>query len=107
MVEKLNMASAAAAYAKQAQEMNTLPTLDSTSEAGQPEDFSSLLKEAVREAADIGYKSERLSLAAAAGKADVNEVITAVAEAEVTLQAVTTVRDKVIQAYKDIIKMPI
>jgi flagellar hook-basal body complex protein FliE len=100
------MASAAAAYARSAAEMNKLPSLDSTKQVGE-QDFSDLLKQAVQEAADIGYKSERLSLAAAAGSADVNEVITAVAEAEVTLQAVTTVRDKVIQAYQEIIKMPI
>ena len=100
------IASAAAAYAKQSQEMNKLPTLESTQQA-QEGDFSDLLKEAVREAAGIGYRSEAMSLKAAAGQADVNEVVTAVAEAEVTLQAVTTIRDKVIQAYQDIIKMPI
>ncbi|SCA57903.1 Flagellar hook-basal body complex protein FliE 1 [Candidatus Terasakiella magnetica] len=100
------MASAAAAYAKQAQEMNNLPTLDSTKQAEEG-GFADLLKEAVQEAASIGYKSEAMSLKAAAGQADVNDVVTAVAEAEVTLQAVTTVRDKVIQAYQDIIKMPI
>jgi len=100
------MASAAAAYAKSAAEMNKLPTLESA-KGPEEQEFSDLLKAAVQEAADIGYKSERLTLAAAAGSADVNEVITAVAEAEVTLQAVTTVRDKVIQAYQEIIKMPI
>ncbi len=100
------MASAAAAYARQADQINKLPTLDNTQKAEEG-DFADLLKQAVQEAADIGYRSERLSLKAAAGEADVNEVVTAVAEAEVTLQAVTTVRDKVINAYQDIIKMPI
>ncbi|WP_240796794.1 flagellar hook-basal body complex protein FliE [Terasakiella sp. SH-1] len=100
------IASAAAAYAKQSQEINKLPTFDNAKEVSQ-DDFSDLLKQAVQEAVDIGYKSERMSLKAAAGQADVNEVVTAVAEAEVTLQAVTTVRDKVIQAYQEIIKMPI
>ncbi len=106
MAEEINMASAAAAYAKSAADMNKLPGLDGAKETG-GEEFSDLLKAAVREAADIGYKSEQMSLKAAAGQADVNEVITAVAEAEVTLQAVTVVRDKVIQAYQEIIKMPI
>lgn len=105
MVEGLNMASAAAAYAKSAQDVSKLPSLEGSKEAG--DDFSDLLKAAVQQAADIGYKGEQMTLAAAAGKADVNEVITAVAEAEVTLQAVTTIRDKVIQAYQEIIKMPI
>jgi flagellar hook-basal body complex protein FliE len=101
------VASAAAAYAKQAQEINKLPVLDSQKEVAGQDEFSDLLKQAVQEAIDIGYKSETMSLKAAAGQADVNEVVTAVAEAEVTLTAVTTIRDKVIQAYQDIIKMPI
>jgi len=33
-------------------------------------------------------------------------VITAVAEAEVTLQTVVAVRDRVIEAYRDIARMP-
>ena len=43
----------------------------------------------------------------AAGKADLGQVVTAVSNAEVTLQAAVAVRDKVIQAYMDIIRMPI
>jgi len=99
------MASAAAAYAKATQGMSIPPAADAA-QAGES-DFSDLLKAAVQEAAGVAYKGESASLAAAAGKADVNEVITAMAEAEVMLQAVTTVRDKVIQAYQEIIKMPI
>lgn len=99
------MASAVQAYSRVAEQATKLPVQG----VEQPEEmgFSDLLKQAVQEAAAIGYKSERATLAAAVGQADVNEVVTAVAEAEVTLQAVTTVRDRVIQAYQDIIKMPI
>lgn len=101
------MASAAAAYARQAQQINSRTPLGDTPPVEEGEGFADLLKEAVREAAAVGYKSETMSLKAAAGQADVNEVVTAIAEAEVTLQAVTTVRDRVIQAYNDIVKMPI
>ena len=99
------MASAAAAYAKATQGMSIPPAAESA--ASGDSEFSDLLKAAVQEAAGVAYKGERASLAAAAGKADVNEVITAMAEAEVVLQSVTVVRDKVITAYQDIIKMPI
>ena len=44
---------------------------------------------------------------AVAGKADMTQVVTAVSNAEVTLQAAVAVRDKVIQAYLDVIRMPI
>ena len=52
-------------------------------------------------------QGEAETLKAAAGKADVTDVVTAVAEAEVTLQTVVAVRDRVIQAYQEILRMPI
>ena len=44
---------------------------------------------------------------AATGKADLVDVVTAVAAAEATLETVVTVRDQVIKAYQDILRMPI
>ncbi len=41
------------------------------------------------------------------GKADLTDVVTAVSEAETALNAVVAVRDRVISAYQEIIKMPI
>ena len=41
------------------------------------------------------------------GKADMVNVVTAVSETEVAIDAVVAVRDRVIQAYDDIMKMPI
>ena len=42
-----------------------------------------------------------------AGKADLTDVVTAVSEAETALNTVVAIRDRVISAYQDIIKMPI
>ena len=69
--------------------------------------FADLVKSAIDEAIKIGKKSEEMSIKGVNDKADLNQVVTAVAEAEVTLQTVVAVRDKVIDAYKDIIRMPI
>jgi flagellar hook-basal body complex protein FliE len=44
---------------------------------------------------------------AAAGRADIVDVVTAIAAAETTLETVITVRDQVIQAYQEILRMPI
>ncbi|MDH5748790.1 MAG: flagellar hook-basal body complex protein FliE [Rhodospirillales bacterium] len=71
------------------------------------QDFSDLVKGAIREAVKINQQSENVSLAAVADRADLNEVVTAIAEAELTLRTVVSVRDKVIEAYKDILRMPI
>jgi flagellar hook-basal body complex protein FliE len=44
---------------------------------------------------------------AIAGKADLTEVVTAVTNAEITLKTVLAIRDRVIQAYQEIARMPI
>ena len=43
----------------------------------------------------------------AAGKADVVDVVTAVAESEAALETLVAVRDRVIAAYEEIMRMPI
>ena len=52
-------------------------------------------------------RASSISAAAVVGKADLTEVITAVTNAELTLQTATSVRDKVVQAYQEILRMPI
>jgi len=68
--------------------------------------FADLVKSAINEAVKIGERGEQLSIAGINGKADINQVVTAMAEAELTLQTVVTVRDKVLDAYKEILRMP-
>ena len=79
------------------------------SDAGQgnQNDFSQMVKNFAESAVEVGKKSEVQSAAAAAGKADLNSVVLAVAEAELTLNTVVAVRDKVLEAYRQIIRMPI
>lgn len=70
-------------------------------------DFSSVLKDAAKVAVGSLKEGETVSAAAIAGKADIREVVTAVANAQMTLDTVVTVRDKVINAYNEIMRMPI
>jgi|1185.fasta_scaffold503689_2 flagellar hook-basal body complex protein FliE len=74
---------------------------------GVGESFMSLVSTAAKDAVGSLHKSEQVSAAAAVGKADLNDVVTAVSNAEVTLQAAVAVRDKVIGAYQEILRMPI
>ena len=69
--------------------------------------FMSYLSNALQSSENLGYKSERLSVKALSGKADLTDVVTAVSDAETALDTVTAIRDRVINAYQDIIKMPI
>jgi flagellar hook-basal body complex protein FliE len=69
--------------------------------------FADLLKQAGGDAMGALKQGEAQSLQAVTGKADVTAVTAAVNNAELALQAVVAVRDKVIAAYQDISKMPI
>jgi flagellar hook-basal body complex protein FliE len=69
--------------------------------------FSDALREATESAVSSLREGEVQSLKAAAGTADINDVVMAVGKAEMTLQTVVTLRDRVIQAYQEIIRMPI
>ncbi|MFL5061930.1 MAG: flagellar hook-basal body complex protein FliE [Xanthobacteraceae bacterium] len=69
--------------------------------------FGSLLKNALGAIVEAGQTSDRQAQAMVAGKANIVDVVTAVAETEVAVEALVSVRDKVIQAYEEIMRMPI
>ncbi|HJN23356.1 MAG TPA: flagellar hook-basal body complex protein FliE [Rhodospirillales bacterium] len=71
------------------------------------EEFADLVKGAIKEAVKIGERGEGLSIANISGKTDLTQVVTAVAEAKLTLQTVVTVRDKILESYRQIIRMPV
>jgi flagellar hook-basal body complex protein FliE len=71
------------------------------------ENFSAALKEALSAVVEAGKKSDAQTQAAAAGKANIVDVVTAVAETEVAVDALVAVRDRVIAAYEEIMRMPI
>jgi flagellar hook-basal body complex protein FliE len=74
--------------------------------AGGPS-FGSLLKEVVGSVLDSGRKSDAQTQAMATGKANIVDVVTAVSETEVAVETMVSVRDKVIAAYEEIMRMPI
>jgi flagellar hook-basal body complex protein FliE len=71
------------------------------------DDFAGMVKGAIQGSIDKLKTGEKMSMKAVAGKADLQEVVAAVTAAEVTLDTVTAVRDKVITAYNEIMRMPI
>ena len=69
--------------------------------------FASVLKDTVGSVVEAGHKSDAQTVAMANGKANVMDVVTAVAETDVAVSTLVSVRDKVIQSYEDIMKMTI
>ena len=69
--------------------------------------FGDLVRKAAESAVDTLRQGEQASLQGVMGKADIAQVAAAVANADATLQTIVAVRDRVIGAYQDIIKMTI
>lgn len=69
--------------------------------------FADVLASYTQDAVQVLKQGEQATLLAAQGKADITEVVTAVSNAELTLQTIVSVRDRVINAYQDILRMPI
>jgi flagellar hook-basal body complex protein FliE len=69
--------------------------------------FGSVLKDVMTNVTAIGRRSDAQAESVAMGKANMIDVVTAVAESETAIQTLVSVRDKVIAAYEDILKMPI
>ncbi len=79
-----------------------------TSASGSGSDFASLLSRSLGSAVQTGQQAEAQATSAVSGSnTDLTQVVTAVSRAELALQTTTAVRDRVLQAYQDIIKMPI
>lgn len=69
--------------------------------------FADMVENQLGSIVEQGQAFEAQSMDYVQGRADVVDVVTAVAETEVLLETVVTVRDRVIQAYQEILRMPI
>ncbi len=101
----INPLQAAKAYAA-GQQMATGVAKDVTNNKPKA-DFGELLSNSINDVVDTGNHAEGSMMSHIAGKQDVVDVVTAVAEAEMAVKTLVNVRDRVITAYQDILKMPI
>ncbi len=95
-VAPISAATAASAYARV--------------DAGRPaslEGFGSALTEALQGVVDTGHAADKQAAAGIAGTGNLTDVVTAVSRAELALQSTMAIRDRVVAAYQDIMKMPI
>ncbi len=69
--------------------------------------FGDLLSKSLGSAINTSQQAETQATTAIEGGGDLTHVVTAVSRAELALQTTVAVRDRVLQAYQDIIKMSI
>lgn len=101
MIDKINPAAAAGIYKDiQNTDPNGVKGNDKVS-------FGDMVKNAGRSAVETLRESERMSAEAVTGEADLIDVVQAVTDAEMTLQTVVTMRDRMVSAYQEIMRMPV
>jgi flagellar hook-basal body complex protein FliE len=100
--------------------MTTIPTIVVTPSApaeaygrdgkpvsGKTDSFGETMSRVLDTAVQSGHKADDQVMQALSGGGNLTDVVTALSHAELTLQTATVVRDRVVQAYQDIMKMPI
>jgi len=69
--------------------------------------FGQMVQDAVETVVDKGRDADQKSIGLVEGKTDVVDVVTAISETEMALETMVTVRNRVISAYEEIMRMPI
>jgi flagellar hook-basal body complex protein FliE len=89
--------AAAGAYAK----------VDGGAQAVSGGGFGGALQRALEGVVETGHQADAQAMTAIAGGGNLTDVVTAVSRAELALQSTVAIRDRVVQAYQDIMRMPI
>jgi len=100
-----NFSIASAAYGRTDQLLKDTAGSKPTGSGGA--EFSKLLAESLQSVVDSGNRADQISMDMLSGKADVVDMVTAIAETELAVESMVTVRDRVISAYEEIMRMPI
>ena len=69
--------------------------------------FGDMLTKALGSVVDAGHQADAQSMQAISGGGNLTDVVTAVSRAELALQSAVAIRDRVVQAYQDVMRMPI
>ncbi|MCK5445029.1 MAG: flagellar hook-basal body complex protein FliE [Rhodospirillaceae bacterium] len=103
----LNVSNALQAYDQASRTGNVaqvLPAQDT--QPVQSGAFAQLVTDSVTQAVSQGVQSEQMAMAGITDNADLAQVVTAISEADLALQTVVSIRDKVVEAYREILRMP-
>lgn len=95
------------AYQMAAKLQQQARALEDSAPARDQVDFGKMVQAAVGDVVDKGRASDDKAIGLIEGKTDVVDVVTAVAETEVALETMVAVRDRVISAYEEIMRMAI
>ena len=104
-VDALNAAKAYGNQLKLMSNAGEASSDDEASNSGSP--FMQMVQEAGKSVVNTLSTGEATQLQSLTGKVELSNLVTAVANAELTLNTVVAMRDRMINAYNDILKMSI
>ena len=105
-----NVATAAYGNASRLINQAAKPQTDLTALAGSNgggNSFADMLAQQVQGVVDAGRASDAMAIDMVNGKASVVDMVTALSETEIAIETMVTIRDRVISAYEEIMRMPI
>jgi flagellar hook-basal body complex protein FliE len=102
-----NIARAAGAYQNKMSLMEGVSSVPSLTSDLPKASFADALGSALQSAVDVNVRAEKMQMQALTGNVEITDLVTAISEAELALSTVVNVRDRVIAAYQEIIRMPI
>jgi flagellar hook-basal body complex protein FliE len=95
----VNINDVASTYANTLKQTAKMPAAEGAS-------FGDLLKNTVQTAVEAQYKNEKMNTAAVTGQASLTDVMQAANEAEIALNTVLALRDRLVQAYEQVMRTP-
>lgn len=102
-INTVNQAAAAALYGQTAK----VGQGSGIAVADTPGTFGQMMKQATVDSIETVKAGERATADAITGKAELADVVEAMTAAELTLQTAQAVRDRMLNAYQEIMRMPI
>ena len=82
-------------------------TRPATAPKAQPDGPDGAFAKVAGDFADTLRQGEQTAMAAMTGDADPNALVQALAQTELAVETAVTVRDKVVEAYQEILRMPV
>lgn len=82
-------------------------SISQSTAATAPTSFDGALESAMKNLTQLGQDADAKSVQAMSGGGNLTDVVMAVSKAEMALQASVAVRDKIISAYQDVMRMAV
>jgi flagellar hook-basal body complex protein FliE len=100
--------AATAAYTNAARLINQAAKgVEMPTDAAGGGDFARVLADTVQGMVESGRVADRKAMDMVNGQGDIVDVVTAISQTEMAIETMVSVRDRVISAYEEIMRMPI